>query len=63
MKYEIIDPFENDTSLDPRPLPSLHMRIRCSALSSEQVPAELPRQQYVTSLPSCSLHLSSGVYF
>ena len=23
----------NDTSLDPRPLPSLHMRRRCSALS------------------------------
>ena len=27
------NPFANDTSLDPRPLPSLHMRRRCSALS------------------------------
>ena len=26
-------PFANDTSLDPRPLPSLHMRRRCSAQS------------------------------
>ena len=34
-------PFENDASLDPRPLPSLHMRRRCSALSSEQVPSQL----------------------
>ena len=41
MKYEIIylsilcfeNPFVNDTSLDPRPLPSLHMRRRCSGLS------------------------------
>ena len=27
------NPFVNDTSLDPRPLPSLHMRRRYSALS------------------------------
>ena len=27
--------FANDTSLDHRPLPSLHMRRRCSALSSK----------------------------
>ena len=27
------NPFVNDISLDPRPLPSLHMRRRCSALS------------------------------
>ena len=30
------NPFANDTSLDPRPLPSLHMRKRCSALSKQQ---------------------------
>ena len=28
--------FANDTNLDPRPLPSLHMRKRCSALSTPQ---------------------------
>ena len=28
------NPFVNDTSLDPRPLPSLHMRRRYSALST-----------------------------
>ena len=27
------NPFVNDTSLDPRPLPSLHVRTRYSALS------------------------------
>ena len=27
------NPFANDTSLDPTPLPSLHIRRRCSALS------------------------------
>ena len=27
------NPFANDTSLDPKPLLSLHMRRRCSALS------------------------------
>ena len=28
------NPFANDTSLDPRALPSLHMRRGCSALSA-----------------------------
>ena len=27
------NPFANDNSLDPTPLPSVHMRRRCSALS------------------------------
>ena len=36
------NPFANDTSLDPRPLPSLHMRRRYSALSSGQIPFSSP---------------------
>ena len=35
--------FANDTSLDPRPLPSLHMRRRCSALSPRTISRSLAR--------------------
>ena len=35
--------FVNDTSLDPRPLPSLHMRTRYSALSSRHGHNLVPR--------------------
>ena len=50
------NPFVNDTSLDPRPLPSLHMRTRYSALSTDYLNNVFSKNNYNTDFVRRNTH-------
>ena len=58
------NPFVSDTSLDPRPLPSPHMRTRYSALSLRHPPEHPPiMQESVGTQSPSSVGFSAGFGF